>query len=119
MSLLLLYIGEGRSFDEERIKSFWAGCAGISELRENVMVGAALHAKFHFGSDDIIVELKKDRETIALLDIGEASVQMSFMLQLIYPEPLHVVDENYAFDFVIRDYRTSKQPAEAIYAALN
>jgi hypothetical protein len=43
---------------------------------------------------------------------------MSFMLQSIYPEPLHVVDENHAVDFVIRDNGTSKQLAEAIYAAL-
>jgi hypothetical protein len=118
MSFLLLYIGEGRPFDEQRIRSFWVGCPNISELRENAMVGAALDANFKFGNDSIIVELKKDRETIALSDIGEASIQMSFMLQSIYPEPLHVVDENHAVDFVIRDNGTSKQLAEAIYAAL-
>ena len=82
------------------------------------MQGAALDAEFMFGGDRTVIELKEDRETVALSGTGVASVQMSFLLQSIYPEPLHVIDDGYGFDFVIRDYETAQQLADAIYAAL-
>ena len=119
MSLLLLYIGEGRAFDAGLVKRFLQQCSGVSDLQEGAMDGAYLHAHYSFEGDSTIVELKQDSETVVLSGAGPASVQMGYLLQSAYPEPLHVIDEGYSFDLVIRDFESAQQLAGAIYAAMN
>lgn len=114
----MLYIGEGRTFDASLVKRVMQQCSGVADLREQAMDGALLHAHYSFGRDTTIVELKQDRETVVLSGAGPASVRFSFLLQSAYPEPLHVIDEGYSFDFVIREFETAEQLSGAIYRAM-
>lgn len=118
MSSLLLYIGEDRSFDGRLVKGFLQRCSGVSGFKEKAMHGADFHAHYSFEGDQTILELKQDQETIVLSGTGAASIQMSFLLQSVYPEPLHMIDESYSFDLVIHDFQSAEQLANAVCEAM-
>jgi hypothetical protein len=119
MSFLLIYISEGCIFDKERIKAFWQKCPHVCNLRDNAMVGASLDAEFIFAEDKIIMELKPDHETIVLSGAGLASIQMSFLLQSIHAEALHLIDDGYTFDLVIKNYESAEKLREAVFKGDN
>ena len=103
MDLLLLYIGDGQQFDEEKVFQILNSVPGVKNLNRGKTTGAIMEGNYDFSSDSTIVRLAEDLETISISGTGDASLQLALEIQRAYHQPLHLVDSDYSFDVVLSD----------------
>lgn len=119
MSRLLIYISETEKFDEHLVHDFLKSCPGVSAIQERPDELARWMAEFEFENDSALFECKSDLETVVVSRTGGAGIQLCYLFQAFYPKPLHVIDESYSFDLVIRDFGTVVELEKAMVAAMN
>jgi hypothetical protein len=119
MSNLLIYISETDRFDAKLLDNFLKTCQRIHGIRESPDEFALFTAHFDFADDTAMIEIKANLETVVISRTGVAGLQLCYLLQAFYPRPLHVIDEGYSFDLVMRDFRSAAELREAILAAEN
>jgi hypothetical protein len=100
MPFLLLYIGEGMRFDQEKIAKALRELSGAMPL--DPCEGCL--STYHYEQDDdfTTIEFKADQETIVIDGTGDASLTAALHIQFGYPEDIHLIDEGYNFDLVLR-----------------
>jgi hypothetical protein len=119
MNFFMLYTDEGKAFDRERVRQLFSSIGEISEIEESPDDGACLKGRYNHGDDSTIVELKDDLESIALSGAGDAGVDLAFRIQEGYPEGLHIIDADYSFDLLVRDFGNAAGLREAVLEAMN
>jgi len=104
MSFLLLYLGEGRTFDADHIRRL------LTELPCEYLREAGgektIHCEYALNDDVTTIRLAPDRETVIIEGQGEASLEAAVAIQKHYPEAIHLIDEGYAFDINLWDIKT-------------
>jgi hypothetical protein len=101
MQILLMYVGEDAAFDEVRVRRSLGAISGISEVREEDVTACRLEAVFRHGDDVTIIRLSTNRETVSIHGTGPASRRFAIEFQRCYGEPLHLIDDGYAFDALL------------------
>jgi hypothetical protein len=119
MSFLLVYIGETENFDPELVRSFLHTCSRVSEIKEHCDERSLYTAHFDYADDSTIFDLHSNLETVSISGTGFASIQLCHLFQASYPKPLHVIDEGYNFDLVIRDFGSARELEEAMVREWN
>jgi hypothetical protein len=99
MPFLLLYVGEGRKFDQEAITNSLRALKGARPL--NPCDDCLSTYDYKRGDDFTTIRFKKDQETIVIDGSGEASLYAALHIQAGYPEDIRLVDEGYNFDLVL------------------
>ena len=119
MNFFMLYIDEGKAFDHERVRQLFSSIGEITEIEESPDDGACLKGRYNHGSDSTIVELKGDLESIALSGAGDAGIDLAFRIQEGYPESLHIIDSDYSFDLLVKDFDNVNGLRSAVLGAMN
>src|SRR5438128_2729982 len=115
---LFLYISEEARFDLDRVRSILVNTGLAWDVREDV-AGAALWCQFDYGGTSVIVELKDDLGAITIDHEDDAGLKAAFEIQRGYPEPLHIFDESYVFDFLVTEVSSLDELRERVYAAVS
>ena len=99
MPFLLLYIGEGKKFDQQAVTNGLRALKGAKPLQppEDCL---AMYT-YRKGNDFTTIRFKKDQETIVVDGLGEASLSAVLHIQSNYPDAIHLIDEGYSFDLVL------------------
>lgn len=102
MSFLLLYIGEGKKFDSERIEQMLKHSRNVHDLGDGGE-GTLFQCEYRLDNDFTEVRLKDDLETIVIDGMGSASLQAAIDIQRGYDKPIHLIDDGYTFDLLLAD----------------
>lgn len=94
MSFVLLYIGEGRKFDQQALTNALEHWADPSPACEDCLATY----QFTSGDDFAIIRFTHDKETIVIDGSGDASLSAALRIQSTYPDDIHMIDEGYSFD---------------------
>jgi hypothetical protein len=119
MPFMLLYLDlrERKKFDAKVLaRSFVAAGANPCDP-----MGANCAAEFDYELDGDIttIRVRPDLETINLDGTGLASFDFAWRLQQNCSEPIHIVDEQYNFDFVISEFDSLESLMRAANKAMN
>jgi hypothetical protein len=107
-SLLLLNI-EYQEFDVQAIHHIFQSVNEFRDVRINEPVGNALEADFVEGDDSTIVRLSGCRGRISLSGTTDAALRAAIILQQHLDVPLRIIDLDYSFDLLLRDYPTVEE----------
>ena len=110
MPFLLLYIGEGRKFDQQAVTNALRNWAEPSQPCE----GCLATYQFKSGDDFTIIRFKNDEETIVIDGSGEASLSAALHIQSTYPDNIHMIDEGYSFDVILSEFSSLSELKERI-----
>jgi hypothetical protein len=99
MPFLLLYVAEGRKFDEQAVTRVLQQLNGSKPLQRDD--DSLSTYQYERGNDITTIRLKKDRDTIVIDGSGEASLAAAVHIQSNYPEAIHLIDEGYSFDLIL------------------
>ena len=113
MASLLIFRADQGAFVESEVFDK-LGAISVHNLQRNSMPGAAIAGHFHRGDDAVLIELKRNLQTIAVSDSTPAGFKFAMRLQAQFDEPLRIVDEAYSFDFELRNFNTEDQLQDAI-----
>ena len=109
MPFLLLYLGEGQKFDQEAVAQGLQNLEGAVPLKSSS--DCLFVYQYEIANDFTTIRFKKDRETIVIDGAGEASLSAALHIQASYPDDVHLIDEAYSFDLILRGI-TSPQELE-------
>lgn len=112
MSFLLLYVDEGVKFNEELLT---AGIEKFAAKQQSAHArNKSLLFDFAFNDDRTTIGINRDLESVAIDGSGIASLEAAVRIQAFYPADLHLVDENYSFDLLIKGVSSSSVLLEII-----
>jgi hypothetical protein len=112
MPFLLLYIGEGRLFDERAVTNSLQKLRGAKPGEPEA--DCLLTYQYEKGNDVTTIRFKKDQETIVIDGSGEASLSAALHIQSDYAEDIHLIDEAYSFDLNLRGIATPHELEQRI-----
>ena len=101
MPFLILYIGEGRKFDQPAVTNAIKHLKGVKTLQP--CDDCVSSFQYEEGNDFTIIRFKNDQETIVIDGSGEASLSAALQIQTGYPDDIHMIDEGYTFDLALRE----------------
>jgi hypothetical protein len=100
MPFLLLYVGEGRKFNQPGVTNAIKQLNGITTVQP--CDDCSSTHQYEEGNDFTIIRFKNDQETIVIDGSGEASLSAALQIQSGYPDDIHISDEGYTFDIILR-----------------
>jgi hypothetical protein len=115
MPFLLLYVDGGGKFDRRTIAKSLEALKGAKRLEP--CEDYSLTYDYEKGDDFTTIRFRQDRETIVIDGSGEASLYAALHIQSSYPEDIHLIDEVYSFDLVLRGVATVHQLEQRIKEA--
>ena len=115
MPFLILYIGEGRKFDSHAVTYGLEKLKGAKPLEPDDDSWAAY--QYEKGNDFTTIRFKKDQETIVIDGSGETSLAAAVHIQSSYPDDIHLIDEGYSFDLVLRGIASAEELEQRIREA--
>lgn len=115
----MLYLGEGKTFDRERVKTTLLTEQNFGEFEELPESGVCFRGRFFCGNESTMVELKADLESIVLSVAAEIGIQCAFQIQKQYPEKIYMVDSDYNFDLPISQFDNVEDFRDAVLEAMN
>lgn len=95
---LILYIGEGVSFDIEALRGAVDRIPGIRDVRMSGLGGAMLQAHFDGWGDTTMVRVLDDAQTVAISGTGPASFCLALEIAKRLSPPIRMIDSDYSFD---------------------
>jgi hypothetical protein len=119
MPFMLLYIdlSTPRTFNADAVERTVVAAGAIQCASSEAMCIAVFD--YRLGDDMITIRIPRDLVTIDLDGTGVASFDIAWRLQQNCPEPIHVIDEQYNFDFVISDFESLESLMRASNDAMN
>jgi hypothetical protein len=115
MPFLLIYRADQQPFDLDDVLLVMQSI-GVSDIDLDRMSGALISGHYSIVEDSVIVELKTDRQTVAISDYGPAALKFAINLQSSFSVPLLMIDENYSFELALNDYDNQGDLKTAIEA---
>lgn len=101
MPFQLLYIAEGEKFPYGVIEESLLRLSNVRRLATPDDCKAAF--RFESGSDFTTIRFKHDMETIAIGGAGQASLEAAVQIQAACEHDVHLIDEGYTYDLIIRE----------------
>lgn len=115
MTKFLLYVGEGKAFDQHLAERAIEGIEGVAKCERGDFIGAVFECTYSASSEsEAIVRISKDVETVTIDGIEDDAFKFSIEFQKNYPEPIHMVDMDYKFDIDISNYDSEMDLNDAI-----
>jgi hypothetical protein len=104
MNSLLLLNSNGQLFDAEAVERIIRTEERFQNVRFHEPGGALIEAKFVEGDDWTFVRLSGDRTRISLSGTSDLVLAAALILQERLEWPLRIVDTDYSFDLMLRDF---------------
>lgn len=99
MHALLIYIGEGQTFDPEKLRRNLERIPGVSGIGGTEFSRYVVGCRYEFGGDSTDLRVEQDApETIVIDGAGDASLNLALELQKCEQRLLRVTDLGYSFD---------------------
>lgn len=117
MDALLISTVQGVPFNADRVRVILEGTIGVTRFFEGG-INAVFEAHYEYGGYATIARLKENKQTISVARINDASIQLAYLLQQGYPEPLRVIDLDYSFDLVMDTFASATEMSEVMYTAI-
>lgn len=114
MHNLLLFNSDERPFEVEVIERIFHAEGGFRDVRYNEPGGAAIEADYIEPEDRTIVRLSGSRSRISLSGTSDAALRAALILQRHMDQPLRIIDTDYSFDLILRDFRNLEELQTAI-----
>ena len=116
---MLLYIDlrERTAFDADVLERTLLTAGAIKYSSPGVTCVAAFD--YSLGDDMTTIRIPGDLETVNLDGTGLASFDIAWRLQKNCPKPIHIVDEQYNFDYAISDFDSLESLMHAANEAMN
>lgn len=114
-SKLLIFIGEDQSFDVEAVERAVSSMPAWNVSASGPAIGARREYLCAQGpSDELIVRISPDAETVAIEgDLG-ASLAFALALQTALPTPLRMIDMGYNFDLALTGFGSVEELQSAV-----
>jgi hypothetical protein len=114
---ILLFNPDDRPFDADVIERIFQSENGFRDVRFNEPGGDVIEADFVEPEDWTIVGLSGNRNRISLSGTSDAALRAALILQRNLDTPLRIVDTDYSFDLILRDFQTTEELRAAIQNA--
>jgi len=114
MHNIMLFNADDRPFDVASINRIFQSENGFHDVRFNEPGGAVIEADYVEPDDSTIVGLSGNRNRISLSGTSDATFHAALILQRNLETPLRIIDTEYSFDLILRDY----PDAETLRAAI-
>jgi hypothetical protein len=114
MQMLLLYNDENKPFAAETIRRIFESENRFQDVRSDGLVGSVIEADYIDGQDSSIVRLSDNLETLSLSGTSDAALCAALTLQNNLQGPLHIIDLDYSFDLVLKDFKDIEELKNAI-----
>lgn len=112
MAFILLYLGDDKQFDSRRIRE---GLLALPCVKGRPGFGEySFRCEYRKENDVVEIGIRDNGNSISLDTTGEVAFAAALDIQRMCDEPVHLVDEGYSFDFVLKDFST---PADLERAA--
>ena len=117
MHNLLLLTSDEMPFEVAAVRQAFDSDGGFRDIRFDEPGGAAIEAEYVEPDDWTIVSLSKSLSRISLSGTSDAALRAALILQRHLATPLRIIDTDYTFDLVLRDYSSFQELRAAIDAA--
>ncbi len=118
MSKLLIYVGEGQSFDlPETIRAI-TSMPGVSKSCSGQLIGAVFECEYTLSGKSTIVRISEDLETVTTEGLGAESLDFAIRLQSLLKVPLSAIDMDYSFNVNLLDFGSASEFRDAIQKAV-
>lgn len=114
MHSLLLFDVNGRKIATEALEQVFQSAAGFERVRRDTPIGTPIEADYIDGDDFTTVDLDPERETISIRGTSGAALKAAWAIQSNLDIPLRMVDTDYSFDLVVRDFSNIDELSAAI-----
>jgi hypothetical protein len=114
MHNILLLNSDGRPFELTEIERIFQSESGFHDVRFNEPGGAVIEADYVEPEDRTIVGLSGSHKSISLSGMSDAALRAAMILQRNLDTPLQIVDTDYSFDLILRDFPTVEKLRNAI-----
>jgi len=114
MHNILRFNSDEQPFEVEAIKRVFRSEGGFRDVRLNEPGGAVIEADYVEPQDRTIVRLSGDLETISLSGTSDAALRAALILQSHLDGPLRIIDTDYSFDLILKDFSNIEELQTAI-----
>ena len=114
MHSLLLFDLDGREIPVDALQRIFQSVTGFQRVRHNTPTGTPIEADYIDGQDFTTVGLDTKRETISIRGTSGAALSAAWILQRNLDVPLRMVDTDYSFDLILRDFSNIDELRAAI-----
>jgi hypothetical protein len=114
MRNILLFNSDDRPFEVAAIERLFQSELGFRDVRFDEPGGAVIQADYVEPEYQTIVRLNKDRSTISLSGMSDTALRVALILQRNLSTPLRMVDTDYSFDIIVKDFPTFDALCSAI-----
>ncbi len=114
MQSLLLFNTDKRPFTVEAIQRIFKSVPGFGEIRYNTPVGTPIEANYVEDDDFTLVDLSVECDTISISGTTNAALRAALILQRHLDAPLRIIDLDYSFDLVLRNFSNVEELRAAI-----
>ena len=117
MHSLLLFDVDDRKIPVDALQRVFQTVAGFDAIRKDLPAGAAIEAHYTDGDDFTTVALESGCETISIRGTSGTALKTAWILQAHLDYPLQMVDADYSFDVIVRDFSSQEELIAAIECA--
>jgi hypothetical protein len=114
MTKLLIFIGEGQTFDVEVTIDAISAMGGVTDSRRGNFVGAVFECEYHYAGASTVVRLSQDAETVTAEGLGRCALSFALELQRALSADLHAIDMEYSFNVALCDFQSIEQLQQTI-----
>ena len=114
MHNLLLFDVDERVIAVDALQRIFQSVTGFQRVRHNTPTGTPIEADYIDGQDFTTVGLDTKRETISIRGTSGAALSAAWILQSYLDIPLRMVDTDYSFDLILRDFANIEELQTAI-----
>jgi hypothetical protein len=114
MHSLLLFDVDDRKIPVDELKRVFQTVPGFRQLRTDSSDGVSVEANYVDGEDFTTVELDSECETISIRGTSGAALKAAWILQAHLDYPLQMVDTDYSFDVIVRDFSSLEELSAAV-----
>jgi hypothetical protein len=112
-SIMLFDSGE-RPFEVDAIDRIFRSENGFRDVRYNTPIGTPIEADYIEDDDWTIVRLSGTQKSISLSGTSDVALRAALILQAHLEGPLRIIDTDYSFDLILRDFSNLEELNAAI-----
>jgi hypothetical protein len=117
MHSLLLFDVREKKIPVDAMERVFQSVSGFQQVRHDTPIGTPIEADYVDRDDFTTVYLDSSLETISIRGTSGAALKAAWMIQSHLDIPLRMVDTDYSFDLVLRDFSNIEELSAAIARA--
>ena len=114
MQSLLLINSDTQPFSVDAIQHIFQSVREFVEVRYDTPVGTPIEADYVEGQDFTMVDLSPDYKAISISGTTDAALRAALIMQRHLGVPLRIIDLDYSFDLLLRDFSNVDELRAAI-----